>query len=533
MSHSSPRQLSGHEIRSGIYASDDKSCDSLLLFLLLPMVAMSLGWGLRGTIGGGFLGAMIPGAIVTLCLCQLLGWRNSVGIIAAIGTVGVGIGGQETYGQTIGLLRNVETLSWGMLGLTIKGGMWGLSGGVLIGLAFTHSKYRWWQIAIGLALMLGATYLGWMLIDEPHRFYFSKQVVVEGDKDPPRGEIWFGLTLGGLVMTLYLLMLRKETISTVFALGGMLAGAVGFGGGGLFLAYGSYQPEPYQGYPWWKMMEFTFGALYGLGLGLIAWFQRHALRAVDAEMSQKPPFDLLRRCPVVLIIVLAIPLAIGWDSVGKVLVAVTAPNPAGQQDQQPEEGGGAVRNPKNPNAGGRRGGDLGIRRYLPPAFGLRVRATMSFYAAELILIALLSNRLAWHVALSMTVSAFLQDFLTGGAQRNWFGDTYRTDWRYLVAMTTLVVIVVALAEWRGCLAAAGAILGLSWFATPFGFVKVALAKADIKPDGTEFGTITFSKLETFPQLFVPSTFVIELLITTVLVAMVHHRWKRTVQVGVR
>lgn len=152
---------------------------------------------------------------------------------------------------------------------------------------------------------------------------------------------------------------------------------------------------------------------------------------------------------------------------------------------------------------------------------------MSFYAAELILIALLSNRLAWHIALSMTISAFLQDFLTGGAQRNWFGEAYRNDWRYLVAMTAIVVVIVAVAEWRKCLTAALAILGLAWCSTPFGFIKTALAKGENKPLGTDFGTIAFTKMDTFPELFVPSTFVIELLLTTVLVWIVYRRSKQT------
>ena len=522
MTLTTPHPLSSKHVSADADGSVASSADSLVLFLLLPMVAMSLGWGLRGTIGGSFLGAMIPGALVTLCLSQLLGWRTSLGIVAAIGTVGVGIGGQETYGQTIGLLRTVDTLWWGLLGLTIKGGMWGLSGGVLIGLAFTHSKYRWWQIAIGLGLMLVATYLGWMLVDEPHRLYFSKQVALEGDKDPPRSEIWFGLSLGGLVLTLYLLMWRKETISTFFAFGGLLAGAAGFGGGALFLAYGAYQPAPYLGYPWWKMMEFSFGAIFGLGLGLVAYLQRNALRQVDAQAAQKPNQDLFQRCPLILLIMLAIPLSLGLDSVGQVVVAMTPKAQAGQQDQPAEkvETGGRT---LNPGEGGR--GDQGIRRFISPTVGMRNRASMSFYAAELILIALLSNRLAWHVALSMTISAFLQDFLKGGIERNWFGEAYRTDLRYLVAMTAIVVVVVALAEWRGLLTATVTILGLSWCATPFGFIKVALAKAEIQPVGTEFGSIAFTTLQTFPELFVPCTFVIELALTTILVLIVHQRIK--------
>ena len=45
---------------------------SLASWILAPAVVMSLGWGLRGYIGGGPFGAMIPGALVALLLCQYL-----------------------------------------------------------------------------------------------------------------------------------------------------------------------------------------------------------------------------------------------------------------------------------------------------------------------------------------------------------------------------------------------------------------------------------------------------------------------------
>ena len=38
----------------------------LWYWCVLGAVAMSLGWGLRGSIGGGSLGAMIPGAMLTV-----------------------------------------------------------------------------------------------------------------------------------------------------------------------------------------------------------------------------------------------------------------------------------------------------------------------------------------------------------------------------------------------------------------------------------------------------------------------------------
>ena len=42
------------------------------MFIIFPAVSMLLGWGLRGHIGGGPFGAMIPGALVALSLCMLL-----------------------------------------------------------------------------------------------------------------------------------------------------------------------------------------------------------------------------------------------------------------------------------------------------------------------------------------------------------------------------------------------------------------------------------------------------------------------------
>ena len=53
----------------------DEHNHSLASWILAPAVVMSLGWGLRGYIGGGPFGAMIPGALVALLLCQYLRWN--------------------------------------------------------------------------------------------------------------------------------------------------------------------------------------------------------------------------------------------------------------------------------------------------------------------------------------------------------------------------------------------------------------------------------------------------------------------------
>jgi len=96
---------------------------------------------LRGYIGGGPLGAMIPGAMIGLALCLLLGREKEAGIITVFAAIGIGFGGQETYGQTVGLSVKPETFSWGITGFFLKGGIWGLLGGAIIGIGLTRERY--------------------------------------------------------------------------------------------------------------------------------------------------------------------------------------------------------------------------------------------------------------------------------------------------------------------------------------------------------------------------------------------------------
>ena len=97
---------------------------SLLYFTLFPAIAMLLGWGLRGFIGGGPYGAMIPGAMVMIAICMLLDVPLLFAIIAVVfGTAGTAMGGEMTYGQTIGFLRDADTVWWGFTGTSVKGGV--------------------------------------------------------------------------------------------------------------------------------------------------------------------------------------------------------------------------------------------------------------------------------------------------------------------------------------------------------------------------------------------------------------------------
>ena len=83
------------------------------LFVAFPALAMMLGWGLRGHIGGGPFGAMIPGAFVALSLGLLLELpAAATSVLLVFAVFGIGMGGEMTYGQTLGFLRNPETVWW-------------------------------------------------------------------------------------------------------------------------------------------------------------------------------------------------------------------------------------------------------------------------------------------------------------------------------------------------------------------------------------------------------------------------------------
>ncbi len=218
---------------------------------------MMLGWGLRGFIGGGPFGAMIPGAMVVLTLGVLYPRRDWT-MLAAFGAVGVGFGGEMTYGQTVGFITKAETFWWGFLGLGLKGAIWGALAGAVIGMGFTPQV----RLVLGGGLvMTGATWVGWKLVNEPKLVYFSNFL------DRPREEIWAGFWLAAIALVGYLAWQGKGQPARRLAVAGFVGGFIGFGFGGAIQGLGRiFTPElPLH---WWKYMEFFFGFCFGWAL---AW----------------------------------------------------------------------------------------------------------------------------------------------------------------------------------------------------------------------------------------------------------------------
>jgi len=256
------------------------------VYVAFPAVAMLLGWGLRGYIGGGPFGALIPGCFVALSLCLVLGYTMETAAMAALfGAVGIGYGGDMTYGQTLGFLLEPETVFWGLLGCVVKGGVWGLLGGAVLGAGLTRDRYDRTTLTIAFLITMVAFYVGVKLVNDPKLIYFSNRF------DKPRDESWAGLLFAAVA---FLTCLRsqgtKETFAVPFrfALWGMLGGALGFGGGALWMVFGPSIPIEQKWIGWWKAMEFSFGLIFGAALGFCAYQNRERLQ-VAGQQGDSPP----------------------------------------------------------------------------------------------------------------------------------------------------------------------------------------------------------------------------------------------------
>ncbi|MBI3853544.1 MAG: hypothetical protein HY298_25145 [Verrucomicrobia bacterium] len=355
-----------------------KSAPGLRMFVLFPALTMSLGWGLRGFIGGGEFGAMIPGALVALAICLLLQRDDSrCGFIAAWGAVGIGFGGQETYGQTVGFILNLETFWWGLAGLSVKGAVWGLLGGAILGLALADKRPSLRDATIGLTLLPLGTCAGWKQINAPKLIYFSDPV------NKPREEVWAGLLLAALLWLAWLTWRGVGRIPGRFALwGGM--GGLGFGAGGAIMSLGHNFPIGPPWYDWWKVMEMVFGFCLGTALGLCAWVHRDSLRA--GWPPEPPP-----------------PANNGWHQF--TWVAVLA---------------------------------VGLFGLAPT---LQFRITYSVFGAVLLWIALRWPSFAWHIAITITFIAFALDLVHFSAAHQFGTPMVAWTLAFLCSVAVCVLIV--------------------------------------------------------------------------------------------
>jgi len=233
---------------------------------------MSLGWGLRGQLGHS-TGAMVPGALAVLTLCCLLpGKLFSRGLAVGFGAIAFGYGATITTQDTAQLadgqiFRVGNTMALDYTGLAIKGAVWAMVGGAVIGLAFVASRYRWRDIVIAMAAFVAAFPAGWALINKPNPVYFSVT----------RHESYGGYLVGCLVLLAWLTFRGRTKVPLVLAACTAVAGGVGFPLGVFLNSLGLHSVYVGGWHDWWKVAETTYGAFMGIGLGIGTWLIKDKL----------------------------------------------------------------------------------------------------------------------------------------------------------------------------------------------------------------------------------------------------------------
>ena len=295
--------------------------------VLLTALAAGTGWGIRGQFGHE-TGAMIAGALASLTLVMLFvpqATSLAGARAAAMMTVAIGVGGSMTYGQTIGLTHDKElhghweAFRWGMAGLFMKGSIWIGFGGVFLGMGLGGKRYSVLEILALVLGMVGMMFLGISLINSPFEpttktlpaIYFSDSWYFEPGADlKPRSEMWGGLLVALWGLIAYVRFLRGDRLAARMALVGVISGGLGFPLAQAVQASHAWNPELYstgalswsydftQHFNWWNMMETTFGAIWGGGLALGLWFNRHLI-TVDTPRGTHDTTDVVTLSPTV------------------------------------------------------------------------------------------------------------------------------------------------------------------------------------------------------------------------------------------
>jgi hypothetical protein len=291
-------EFSFPNVRSGLVV--------LLSSIALTAMAAGMGWGIRGQYGHE-TGAMIAGALTSLVIVLFFIPQASsltAARAAAMMTVGIGIGGTMTYGQTVGLTHDWEALRWGLLGLFIKGGLWIGFAGVFLGMGLSGKRYRPLEMLLLMSALVGLVFIGIWIFNSPYdpanrilpRLYFSGSWHFQPDKADlkPRREVWGGLLVALLGLVAYARVVRRDKLALRMALTGVVAGGLGFSGGQCVQAFHSWNADLFStgwlsqykvfGYfNWWNMMETTFGLIFGTGLAIGLWLNRSQIHSESAE----------------------------------------------------------------------------------------------------------------------------------------------------------------------------------------------------------------------------------------------------------
>ena len=255
-----------------------------VLFIAVSTIAVSYGWGMRGTTLGGEKGAMLPGALMGLLIAVFSGsdfLLQHFYLLSAIGALGIYPGGSMSYMQSAGLTsdRNPpDDYRRGMTGLFVKGSIWFGIFGAVVGMFLSFLTSYYYDLK-AVALLFGLLPLfglcGSRLFDRPFdekkgihpRIYFSRT--------RPEG---VGVMFGLLVGLVAFMVIYRDTLALLLTAGSLISGGVGFVLGVMLQMRAKYPNKKgwqflgkYHKMGWigtWKVAECSYGAIAGLGISL-------------------------------------------------------------------------------------------------------------------------------------------------------------------------------------------------------------------------------------------------------------------------
>jgi len=255
----------------------------ILLFVAVSTVAMSYGWGMRGTNIGGEAGAMLPGALMGLIVAVFSGsdfLLEHFYLLSAAGALGMYFGGSMSYGETVGLISNQNPgarLAREYVGLFVKGGLWfGLFGAVLgMVLSYLAGFYDLKAVLFIFGVMPLAALCGSRLLDRPYdeekgihpKIYFSHT--------RPEG---MGVLFGILVELALFMAIYGDSVALWLTLGSTLSGGVGWVAAQWMQIRAKHPNKKGKRFcgrlsdkgmlDAWKIMECALGAIAGLGIAI-------------------------------------------------------------------------------------------------------------------------------------------------------------------------------------------------------------------------------------------------------------------------
>lgn len=205
----------------------------ILLCLYLTSLAVHYGWRMRGSVIGGEKGAMLPGMLAGLVLSQFAGGEIAryYFIPAAAGLIGMSYGGIEPYGDSIALIEDPDYVKpnpkKGLAGLALKGALWFSIAGGFIGMSFNaiNGVYSIYDAIAFTVSVIFAQIIGYRIFNwpyDPEKKIFPKIYLSFESRDE------WGSNIGVLVVIAVFSIIKKDVITALMSLCGLIFGAIGW-----------------------------------------------------------------------------------------------------------------------------------------------------------------------------------------------------------------------------------------------------------------------------------------------------------------